>query len=106
MKLHAVFMVEAPHDFNLLDKTLLALVLRVGSFFGKRLYCKIFASLNFFSEVDRREVALSDLLFGLELLMKPTLIELDLENIPTSLQIASRLEEEFHPVRFSLLFAC
>ena len=78
-------MVKAPHDLNLLDDALFALVLRVGRLFGESLYCEVFARFDFFSQVNRCEVALADLLFGLELLMEAALVKSILENISASL---------------------
>ena len=75
-------MIQAPHDLNFLDQTLLAVSLAVGRFLREGLdgvACSIF---QFLRQVDGCEIALADLLDGLELLMEAPLVDLLLEEAP------------------------
>ena len=74
MKLHAVFLVQVPHDFDFLDQTLLTLVLAVGSFLGECFNSIGNFVLQFFGQVNRCEVTLTYLLDRLELFVKSSLV--------------------------------
>ena len=70
MKLHEVLMVEFPHDFDFVDKRFLPELFAIGSLLREG-FDRIFQSvLMLDDEVDRGEVALSDLLDGFEKLVK------------------------------------
>jgi hypothetical protein len=88
VQLHAVFLVEGPHDFDFLDETLLALVLTVSSFLGKGLDGKAAADFQLLSQVHRREVALPDFLLGLELFVEASLIDPPLQDLSAGSEVA------------------
>lgn len=80
-------MIEISHDFYLFYKTLLSLVLTIGSLLGEGLHCVVLSVFDFFSEVNRSEVTLTDFLLGLELLMKTPLVDLRFQDLSALLEI-------------------
>lgn len=98
MEAHAVGMVEGPHDFYFLNEALLSLVLAVGGFLGESLDCIVATRFDLLGEVHRGEIALTDFLLGLELLVEAPLIEPVLQGLPPALEVLLRLEREHHLV--------
>ena len=75
-------MVKAAHDFYFFDEAFLPFVFRVGCLLREGLHCKVTADFHFLCKVDRREVAFSDFLLGLELFVEAALVEPALECFP------------------------
>jgi hypothetical protein len=75
MELHTAPVVEGSHDFYFFDQALFAFVFAVSCFLRKSFDCQTPTNLEFFSEINRCKVTLSDFLFWFELFMKASLVE-------------------------------
>jgi hypothetical protein len=104
MELHAAAVIECPHYFYFLYEALLSLVLTVSCFLREGLDGKVFPDLQFFSQIHRGEVALADFLFGLELLVEPSLVEFSFEYFSDQLKVTLRAKVEIDLIL--LLFHC
>ena len=68
-----------PHNFDFLDQTFLALVLTICCLFGEGLDSIGCFVLEFFSQINRSEVSLTDFFDRFELLVETALVELSFE---------------------------
>lgn len=84
-------MVEPAHDLNLIDERLLAIFLAVGALLGKRLHCILLVVLVLHHQVHRCKVPLPDLLYRLEQLVEPPLVDASSQRISPRNQIALAL---------------
>lgn len=85
-------MAECSHHFYFFYEAFLALVLTVGCLLRKCFYGIVAAVFELLSEVDRGEVALTDLLLRLELFVEASLVDLGFEDLPPLLKVAGRAE--------------
>lgn len=85
-KFHDVFVVELPHELDLIDQGLLALVFSVSCLLGKCLDSKSFFIFQPNSQINGRKVTLSDLFDRFEELVEASLIELASQDVPPFLE--------------------
>jgi hypothetical protein len=71
--------IELPHNFDFFDKTLLSIFFTVGGLFGESFNCEMLMIIEFFYQVDRGEISLSNFFDGFELLMEAFLVEVIFE---------------------------
>jgi hypothetical protein len=75
VKLHAVLVIQVPHDFDFLDEAFLSVFLAECCLLGKGLDSTFLLSIVPLGKIDGGKVAFANFLDRLEVLMKTSLIE-------------------------------